>query len=142
MAHILVVDDEPEIVKLVTKIMESRGHRVTTARDGQEALEAMRSRPADLVLSDFRMPGMDGLQFLAECYSRWPDVPRLLMTAYADMQLAIRSVNETRVARFVTKPVQPEQLAETLGEILSASRRARQGQAALRRSAGSGKPGA
>ena len=62
MAHVLVVDDEPEIVKMVSKIMEARGHRVTLARDGQEALDAVgRDRPDVLVL-DLNLPKLDGFE--------------------------------------------------------------------------------
>ncbi len=59
MAHILVVDDEPEIVKLVSRLMEGRGHRVTIARDGQEAVE--RERP-DLLIIDLNLPKVDGFE--------------------------------------------------------------------------------
>lgn len=139
--RILVVDDEPDIrLALATYLEAALSAEVVQASGGDEGLAAMAAKPADLVMSDFRMPGMDGLQFLAACSQRWPDVPRLMMTAYADMQLAIRSVNETKVSRFITKPVQPEQLAATLRQILSESRRARQAAEALRRSAGAAKP--
>src|SRR5438046_2940568 len=62
MAHILVVDDEPEILKLVSKIMEGRGHRVSTARDGQDALDTVvRDRP-DVLILDLNLPKINGFE--------------------------------------------------------------------------------
>jgi DNA-binding response OmpR family regulator len=62
MAHILVVDDEPEIVKLVAKLLEVRGHRVTIARDGQEALEAVAKERPDVLVLDLHLPKVDGFE--------------------------------------------------------------------------------
>jgi DNA-binding response OmpR family regulator len=62
MAHILVVDDEPEIVTLVTKVLEARGHRVTIARDGQEALDAIAAERPDVLVIDLGLPKVDGLE--------------------------------------------------------------------------------
>jgi DNA-binding NtrC family response regulator len=142
--RILVVDDEPDILEALSAYLEGTlSVEVAVAHSGPHALEVMAAAPADVVMSDFRMPGQDGLQLLAEFRRRWPEVPRILMTAFADMQLAIRAVNESHVSRFVTKPIQPEPLAAILKELLSQSQLARQRLAALRRSselAGSGKP--
>jgi CheY-like chemotaxis protein len=62
MAHVLVVDDEPEIVKLVTRILAGRGHTITTARDGQEALDAIAADRPDVVVIDLNLPKLDGLE--------------------------------------------------------------------------------
>ena len=62
MAHILVVDDEPEIVKLVSKLLEGRGHTVTIARDGQEALDAVAAEKPDVLIIDLNLPKIDGME--------------------------------------------------------------------------------
>src|SRR5687768_4948721 len=62
MAHVMIVDDEPEIVQLVSKLMESRGHRVTTGRDGQEALDLVEKERPDVLILDLMLPKVDGFE--------------------------------------------------------------------------------
>jgi DNA-binding NtrC family response regulator len=82
---ILIVDDEPDVLgAYATLLRESLGVEVLTARNASEAIAALRSRPVGLVLADYRMPGMDGVQLLALCAREWPRVPRVLMTAHPD----------------------------------------------------------
>ncbi len=83
MAHILVVDDEPEIVKLVTKVMEARGHRVTIGRDGQEALDQVAKERPDVLVLDLNLPKVDGFEVCRRLKSAAAtrDLPIVMMTA-------------------------------------------------------------
>src|SRR5687768_14476602 len=83
MARILVVDDEPDIVRVVVKIMEARGHQVTTARDGVEALERIAIDPPDLLILDLNLPRLDGYEVCKRVKSdaRTARMPVVMMTA-------------------------------------------------------------
>ena len=144
-SRVLVVDDEPDILEAVRAFLEgSLGVEVVTASSGEAALGEMRKTSVDLVLSDYRMPGMDGLAFLRQAEELRPDVPRVLMTAFPDMQLAIAAVNEANIARFLTKPVDPSALGDMVKGLLSVARRRRLGEQAMLRSASvrpDGEPG-
>ena len=110
---ILVVDDEEDILLTLRAFLEGvMGAKVVTARSGAEALEKMAKakEPFDLVISDYRMPAMDGLHFLRRAGEMRPEAPRVLLTAYPDTRLAIDAVNQARIVRFLTKPIDPDKL--------------------------------
>lgn len=137
-AKVLLVDDEEDILSAAKAYLEGAlSVEVQTATSGPAALQIIRSGwSPDLVLSDYRMPIMDGLRLLTEVGKLLPDRPRVLMTAYPDMQLAIVALNEARISRFLTKPIDPGRLESEVREMLETSRRARSGAKALRRAAG------
>lgn len=83
MARILVVDDEPDIVRFAVSVLESRGHQVTTAGDGPSALESARANPPDAILLDLRLPRMDGREVCKHLKNdeRTKSVPVVMMTA-------------------------------------------------------------
>lgn len=90
---------------------------VTTASSGQEALELMSSEPDwDIVMSDMRMPGMDGAQLLSKAREMAPNTVRILLTGQADTESAISAVNDGQVFRFMSKPCSPMALRKVLGE--------------------------
>ncbi|MDB5790775.1 MAG: chemotaxis protein CheY, partial [Massilia sp.] len=70
---ILCVDDEPNILSALRRLFRSQGYEVLTAQSAREGLAVLEARPVDVVISDMRMPGMDGVQFLEQARARWPD---------------------------------------------------------------------
>ncbi len=83
MNTLLIVDDEPLIVKALSRALTRRGFDVVTARSGAQALEILAKLTPDAVISDYRMPGMDGAALLAEVKSRAPHARRFLLTGFA-----------------------------------------------------------
>lgn len=107
---VLLVDDEPDIRESLKAFLEARlpGLRVLTCASGTEALRTLEHEAVDLIITDYRMPGMDGLEFLRQAQRVAPRVPRIMVTAYPELELAMRAINEGGVQKFVTKPVKPE----------------------------------
>jgi translation initiation factor IF-2 len=93
-ARILVVDDEPDMVETVARILTHLGHESVTATEGGAALELLERERPDLVLTDLRMPGMDGLALLKEVKRIDPEAPVVLFTAHATIQTAVEAIKE------------------------------------------------
>jgi response regulator RpfG family c-di-GMP phosphodiesterase len=103
-ATILCVDDEPNILKSLTRLFRSSEFRVLTATGGADGIGLLERETVDVVVSDMRMPEMDGVQFLEQVQQRWPAVVRLLMTGYSDINAIIGAVNRGNIYRYITKP--------------------------------------
>jgi len=101
---LLCVDDEPNILSSLRRLFRGKGYRVLTAESGAEGLQVLESEPVDLVISDMRMPEMDGARFLAKVRERWPDTVRLLLTGYSDIQSILDAINKGEIYRYITKP--------------------------------------
>ncbi len=107
---VMIVDDEPMMTATLAAVLElETGYDVVTCNSGVEALERFVSGPVDVVVSDFLMPGMNGLELLAEVRRRDPEVPRLLLTGYADKDNAIRGINEVGLFQYLEKPLDNDQ---------------------------------
>ncbi len=102
---LLCVDDEPSILSALKRVFRPTGHRVLTAQSGADALALLESgEPVDLVISDMRMPVMDGAQLLEQIKDRWPHIVRLLLTGYSDVTSTIAAINRGQIQRYITKP--------------------------------------
>lgn len=121
--HILVVDDRPDSVLLLTEFLLARGHRVETASNGQEALDAVIQRQRttdtyDLVISDVTMPVMDGLAMVRELRRRLITVPVVLYTAYGAMNPSIgQQAAQIGVLALLDKPIELRRVETLLGEV-------------------------
>ncbi|MBA4062983.1 MAG: hypothetical protein C0501_04610 [Isosphaera sp.] len=114
-ANVLFVDDEPNVLAGYERQLRKR-FAVHTATGGAEGLAALAAGgPFAVVVSDARMPGMDGIQFLARVRDEYPDAVRVLLTGYADVGQAIGAVNRGGIFRFLTKPCSPDDLATGVG---------------------------
>jgi CheY-like chemotaxis protein len=113
-ARILCVDDEAQILEAMTLNL-GRVFHVTTAQSGALGLEKIRTDPPFAVLmSDMRMPGMDGATFLKHALRESPNTVRILLTGQADLSAAISAVNEGQIFRFLSKPCPPAVLIKTI----------------------------
>ncbi len=104
LATLLFVDDEPNIVAALRRLFRTGSYRILTASNGAEGLSVMAQEGVDLVISDMRMPGMSGAEFLAEVAERWPATIRMLLTGYADLDSTIDAINRGHIYRYVSKP--------------------------------------
>jgi response regulator RpfG family c-di-GMP phosphodiesterase len=99
----LVVDDEPRLRHVLAQMMQAEGFRVREAGDGYEALAKLEQQPVELLLSDVRMPRMDGLGLLKEVRSRWPDTATVMITAVADVEVGVQCLGMGAMD-YLTKP--------------------------------------
>ncbi|MCP4965099.1 MAG: response regulator [bacterium] len=114
--RVVCVDDEPRVLKGLRRRI-GRDYDVATAESGPEALTLMRSaEPFQVIISDMRMPGMTGAQFLAQARTEFPDTVRILLTGQSDLDDAILAINDGHVFRFLSKPCPPEVLMPALEE--------------------------
>jgi len=103
-ATLLCVDDEANILSSLRRLFHKDGYRVLTAGSGAEGLRLMEGESIDLVISDMRMPEMDGAAFLAQVRARWPDSLRILLTGYADIASTVAAINQGEIYRYISKP--------------------------------------
>jgi response regulator RpfG family c-di-GMP phosphodiesterase len=103
-ARILCVDDEPNILSSLRRLLRGPGYQVLLAESGAAGLALLEAEAVDLVISDMRMPEMDGARFLEHVRTRWPDTTRLLLTGYSDVSSILAAINRGEIYRYVTKP--------------------------------------
>ncbi|NMM27629.1 MAG: response regulator [Glaciimonas sp.] len=101
---LLCVDDEPNILSALRRLFRAKGYRVLVAESGHAGLQVLATEAVDLVISDMRMPEMDGAHFLELVRTRWPDTIRILLTGYADVSSIIEAINRGEIYRYITKP--------------------------------------
>lgn len=128
MSRILIVDDEENILKALRRLLShtpcSAGGKtfmleVDVSSDPHEALLKAAHHRYDVVISDYRMPEMDGVAFLKEFCKRQPDAARLILSGYADLNGLIAAINEVGILRFIAKPWNDYELIATLAQVLA-----------------------
>jgi two-component system, probable response regulator PhcQ len=112
--RILIVDDEINICNALRRSLRKEGYDILVANEPAQALEILKTEKVDLVLSDHLMPNMTGLEFLGIVRDRYPNSVRILLTGHADMETAIKAINDGQVYRFLTKPWDDVELKVTL----------------------------
>ena len=113
MHTLLVVDDEPEVVRSVQSLLR-REFRVLGATSAADGMRLMQEHEVHLVMSDQRMPGMTGVEFLNQLRGDFPEAIRLLFTGYADVKAVIAAINEGNVYRYLAKPWDPDELRSVM----------------------------
>jgi DNA-binding NtrC family response regulator len=131
MATILYVDDEPAIGLILEDTLERAGHTPIGAHSVPQALQALTRGGVDLIISDYRMPGLTGLEFLQLLQQEGYDVPLIMLTGYATIEHAVAAIKAGAID-YITKPVRPEQLELAVSQALEFVRLRRENDA-LRR---------
>jgi DNA-binding NtrC family response regulator len=119
--RILCVDDEPNILRSLSWLLQ-REFEVFTANGGEAGLALVAAHDFDVVISDQRMPGMMGSEFLREVRKLSPRSMRIMLTGYSDLQAMLRSVNDSEVFRFISKPWKIDELPAVVAEAASIAR--------------------
>jgi len=114
---VLVIDDEPVVLDLCGRILESEGYQIVMAEDGLAGIERLRREAFDAVLTDIKMPGLDGLETIQIMRQSDPDLVCVVMTGFSTMNLAIQAV-KLGVDEFVVKPFTPSQLSQAVSRAL------------------------
>jgi len=118
---VLIVDDDEFLLKAIKRSLAKENIDVMVVQSPEEALDVLSSTPIRVVVSDMKMPGMSGLEFLAMVRERWPCIIRLMLTADDRVMTASQAVNRDEVYRFLTKPFNIEELSEAISQALSYS---------------------
>lgn len=121
---ILMVDDEPDILDSMRELIETSapGIDIETARSGEEGLKILGRRAVRLVLSDYKMPRMSGIDFLTRAAEMQPDAARILITAFPDSSLAARASREAGVALMISKPFDLDYFVDIVKGLVAAER--------------------
>jgi response regulator RpfG family c-di-GMP phosphodiesterase len=125
-ATLLLVDDEENILNSLRRILRREPYSLLTATGGEEALAAMAQHQVDLVISDARMPGMDGASLLARIQQQWPDCIRIMLTGYADVGTTVKAINEGKIYRYISKPWDDDELRLIVRQALAHQRSERE----------------
>ncbi|AFU99798.1 sigma-54-dependent transcriptional regulator [Simiduia agarivorans] len=115
----LFVDDEPQILKSLRRMMRNFQAECVFVESGQAALAAFADEPFDVVVSDMRMPEMDGATLLAQIADQYPETIRLVLTGYSEESLIMSAINEGRIWGFIHKPWDDNQLLATLQQAMA-----------------------
>ncbi len=116
--HIVVVDDEPITLKQMRRILEKDGHRVSAFSSPQRALTHIETALCDLVISDVRMPGMDGMELMTRIKARFPEIEVILITGYASLDGAVEATREGAF-HYLEKPFTPDRVRERVGQAMA-----------------------
>ena len=119
--RVMFVDDEEGVRVSWQRFLQDRGLKVMTAPDGASAIAELSSHPVDVVVSDLRMPGTDGLELLKWIHDRQPDTRFILFTGYGDMQVE-RRARELGASDYLEKPISPDVLAHAIDVALDPGR--------------------
>jgi DNA-binding NtrC family response regulator len=130
---VLFVDDEPDQLRAVVRELQDAPFEVLTAATPTEALALLERRRVDVLVADVDMPEMNGLELVRIARRDHPETVRMLLTAHATMERALRAINEGEVLRFFTKPFDGDLFEETVAALLDRIRQLRrEGEAASR----------
>lgn len=119
--RVLFVDDEEAVRTSWNRYLSQKGFDVVTAEDGQRAVRQLDSQPVDVVISDLRMPGLDGLELLAWVHDKKPDTKFILLTGYGNDEVE-RKARELGAFEYLNKPISPEALSAIVTAALIAEK--------------------
>ncbi|NCC53774.1 MAG: sigma-54-dependent Fis family transcriptional regulator, partial [Spartobacteria bacterium] len=117
MANILLVDDEPSILSVLSTLLKAEGHDVVPALGGEKALEVLKDQEFDLMISDIRMSPVDGMQLLTMVRKEYPRMAAIMITAYGSVETAVEAMKQGAFD-YVTKPFKVDELLITVQRAL------------------------
>ncbi len=117
--HVLFVDDDAGVTIALQHLMIEEDWESSFASGGEEALELMEETEFSMVISDYRMPGMNGVELLRAVHQRHPKTVRVILSGYAEAYVVVESINEGHVDRFLAKPWEEQELLTTIHEGLN-----------------------
>jgi len=116
---ILCVDDEKNVLHAMERIFLDDDYEILTATSGEEGLRTLENHgPCQIVISDYRMPGMDGVEFLRAVYQRWPETVRIVLSGYADAAAIVSAINDGHIYKFIPKPWNDNELRVAIANAL------------------------
>lgn len=113
---LLLVDDEQNILASLRRLLRKEGYTILTATSGQEGLDLLATHPVDVIVSDQRMPGMTGVEFLRKAKDMDPQSVRMVLSGYTDLQSVTDAINEGAIYKFLTKPWDDAMLVANIDE--------------------------
>ena len=119
---VLVVDDDPAVGKVLGALLHQDGLEACHAASGAEALKLLERRPVEAVISDLRMPGMDGMELLVRIHRRWPDLPVVMLTAHGTVDLAVEAM-KVGACEFMLKPFDRKEILYVIRKVIKAATR-------------------
>jgi len=111
---LLIVDDEDNILKALKRELKNENYDILFAKNGKEALELLDKHKPHVILSDLKMPKMNGIQFLVEAKKIYPDSVRIILTSYSEKELVLKAVSETGLWQYLLKPWDSKKLINTI----------------------------
>lgn len=119
MYRIMLVDDEVGILRALKRVLAGENYEVDVFSDQEQALARAKATKYDMIISDFRMPKMDGVALLSEFKKIQPDAVRIILSGYSDMDALIRAVNRAEIYRFISKPWHDFELKAVIKQALN-----------------------
>ncbi|MBW1637243.1 MAG: response regulator, partial [Deltaproteobacteria bacterium] len=110
---ILIVDDEPNYLVVLSELLQDEGFEVFTAPDGEQGLRIVNDVDLDIIITDMQMPGMDGIQFMLKIKEKLPDLPVIVITAYAEVDTAVDAMQIGGFS-YLAKPFSSDELIVSL----------------------------
>src|SRR5664279_3494055 len=117
--RILLVDDEKNVLKALERTFLDEEYEILKASSGIDGLSILESvSPVQVVISDYRMPEMNGVDFLREVCKKWPDTVRIVLSGYADTASIVSAINEGEIYKFISKPWNDDELKVAIANAL------------------------
>jgi CheY-like chemotaxis protein len=113
---LLLVDDESNVISALKRILRRDGYRILSAGGAQEGLELLAKHPVGVILSDQRMPGMTGIEFLSKVKVMYPNIVRMVLSGYTEVSTMTEAINRGAIYKFLTKPWEDAPLRATIKE--------------------------
>jgi adenylate cyclase len=118
---LLLVDDEENILKAIRRTLRASNLNILMATSGKQGLEFLSQQPVNLIISDMRMPEMTGAEFLSQAAQLYPDIPRVLMTGYSDMESTVQAINQGQISNYLPKPWHDSILKSIIADCLQST---------------------